>query len=403
MVKRNSAFGAKQTIAACTFLAAFALAPVASAQDDEPDEVQAEPEADSSDDEGDSGGSTVTRREAGDNVDFGAAAEGAKPAGGEPALNETHAVQSGDTLWDLCGKYLNSPWYWPKIWSYNPQISNAHWIFPGNELRFYPSDESLPTNVEVSRQMAMEDEPQAISSDDLVQTSGVIEVGKVAAGSFVGQHIGFVSVKQHEIAGQIVNSAREAQLLSDFDRAYVKLKSAAKKGEPYAVYRTLKPIEHPITGEPYGYVVEIIGGVSVVDTSPTVATVMVRPTYQPVERGDFVGPWPTTLGKRVEPTPSTANVKGYIVETLEAALNHVGEHHMVFIDRGRTHGVQVGNEVTVYHRGDGYTEEYEGLPNEPVGRLMIIDVQEETATAIVVRSFRELSVGDKIEMSSSSG
>src|SRR5438876_6556480 len=60
-----------------------------------------------------------------------------------PQVSETHAVQSGDTLWDLCSKYLNSPWYWPKIWSYNPQISNPHWIFPGNELRFYPSDENL--------------------------------------------------------------------------------------------------------------------------------------------------------------------------------------------------------------------------------------------------------------------
>src|SRR5262245_30348463 len=66
--------------------------------------------------------------------------KGAKGSAGEnpPQVSETHAVQSGDTLWDLCSKYLNSPWYWPKIWSYNPQITNPHWIFPGNELRFYP-------------------------------------------------------------------------------------------------------------------------------------------------------------------------------------------------------------------------------------------------------------------------
>lgn len=402
MAMRNSPFGAKVLIATSMFLAGSWVAPEARAQDDEgveEAEPEAEPEASSDEDMGEGEANPVTRREvSGDEVSMGA-----KPASGDPNLNETHSVQSGDTLWDLCGKYLNSPWYWPKIWSYNPQISNAHWIYPGNELRFYPSDESLPTNVEVSRQMAIEDEPQAISSDDLVQTSGVIEVGKVAAGSFVGQHIGFVSVKQHEIAGQIVNSVGEMQLLSDYDSAYVKLKSAAKKGEPYAVYRTLKAIEHPITGEPYGYIVEIIGGVTVTDTSPTVATVQVRPTYQPVERGDFVGPWPVTLGKRVEPSPNTVNVKGYIVETLESALTHVGEHHMVFIDRGRNQGVQVGNEAIVYRRGDGFTEEYDGLPNEPVGRLMIIDVQDETSTAVVVRSFMELGVGDKVEMSTSSG
>lgn len=390
MVKRNSANGVMSMIAMGALLAVGPFTSSARAQDGEVEE------ADTFEEEEGGVERPLPPRAVGDQVSTGPKTEGA-----DPSLNETHVVQSGDTLWDLCGKYLNSPWYWPKIWSYNPQISNAHWIYPGNELRFYPSDESLPTNVEVSRQMAIQDEPRAVSSEDLVQTSGVIEVGRVSAGSYVGQHIGFVSAKQHEIAGQIVNSAGEQQLLSDFDQAYVKLKSAAKKGEPYAVYRTLKAIEHPITGDPYGYIVEIIGGVSVVDTSPTVATVMVRPTFQPVERGDYVGPWPVTMGKRVEPTPNTANVKGYIVETLEAALLHVGEHHMVFIDRGRSHGVQVGNEAVVYHRGDGFTEEYDGLPNEPVGRLMIIDVQEETATAVVVRSFRELGVGDKIELSTS--
>ena len=53
-----------------------------------------------------------------------------------------------------------------------------------------------------------------------------------------------------------------APMPAAFDQAYVKLKSAAKKGELYAVYRTIKEIEHPITGEPFGYVVEVIGTAS---------------------------------------------------------------------------------------------------------------------------------------------
>src|SRR5688572_17280612 len=99
--------------------------------------------------------------------DFGGEAETPPPAGetaetaeadAPPSVGETHAVKAGDTLWDLCAKYLNSPWYWPKIWSYNPQITNPHWIYPGNELRFYPSDENLPTNVEVSQATEVPDE-----------------------------------------------------------------------------------------------------------------------------------------------------------------------------------------------------------------------------------------------------
>jgi hypothetical protein len=46
-----------------------------------------------------------------------------------------HTVRKGDTLWDLCARYYDNPYNWPKIWSYNPQIQNPHWIYPGDELR----------------------------------------------------------------------------------------------------------------------------------------------------------------------------------------------------------------------------------------------------------------------------
>ena len=54
------------------------------------------------------------------------------------AAPESYVIQRGDTLWDLSGKYLDSPWYWPKLWSYNPQVENPHWIYPGNPLRSGP-------------------------------------------------------------------------------------------------------------------------------------------------------------------------------------------------------------------------------------------------------------------------
>src|SRR5262249_13197606 len=51
---------------------------------------------------------------------------------------ELHVVRSGDTLWDICFYYFNDPWQWPKVWSYNPQITNPHWIYPGDLVRLVP-------------------------------------------------------------------------------------------------------------------------------------------------------------------------------------------------------------------------------------------------------------------------
>jgi hypothetical protein len=56
---------------------------------------------------------------------------------------DTYTVRPGDTLWDLSGRFLNNPWYWPKVWSFNPEITNPHWIDPGNVLRFCPGSDAV--------------------------------------------------------------------------------------------------------------------------------------------------------------------------------------------------------------------------------------------------------------------
>src|SRR6185295_9150078 len=77
--------------------------------------------------------------------------------------SQVHTVEKGDTLWDLSSKYLGSPWYWPKVWSYNPQIANPHWIYPGN-------GEETPARAE---QVTGDDDElqagQAVEGDDDVQ------------------------------------------------------------------------------------------------------------------------------------------------------------------------------------------------------------------------------------------
>lgn len=332
----------------------------------------------------------------------GAVAE-APSTGTPPQAAETHVVQPGDTLWDLCSKYLNSPWYWPKIWSYNPQLTNPHWIYPGNELRFYPSDENLPTQIASSREITAADEeldvPDTLDPEDLVTSVGSIRVGRTAPNSVWTSHIGYITKDAHARAGIIVNAESESYMLADYDRAYVEMKTPAKKGDQFAIYRPVREIEHPVTGEPFGYSVEIIGGLQVVDTSPKVATGLIAQAYRPIERGDYVGPWPDNFGTRIAPVPSSGEAKGYIVDTVGDVLGPIGEYSMVFIDRGRNHGVQRGNLFSVLDRGDGFTREVQGLPNEAVGELMVVDVQDAGATAIVTFALRELSVGDKIVMS----
>jgi hypothetical protein len=50
------------------------------------------------------------------------------------AAGTTHVVVKGDTLWDITGKYLGNPYQWPSVWQKNPQIKDAHWIYPGDSV-----------------------------------------------------------------------------------------------------------------------------------------------------------------------------------------------------------------------------------------------------------------------------
>src|SRR4029077_8146944 len=43
-------------------------------------------------------------------------------------IPDAYTVKRGDTLWGICDTFFQNPYQWPRIWSYNPQIQNPHWI-----------------------------------------------------------------------------------------------------------------------------------------------------------------------------------------------------------------------------------------------------------------------------------
>ncbi len=52
----------------------------------------------------------------------------------------SHVVRRGDTLWGICDEYYRNPYEWPRLWSYNPDLKNPNWIYPGDELRLKPTN-----------------------------------------------------------------------------------------------------------------------------------------------------------------------------------------------------------------------------------------------------------------------
>ena len=348
--------------------------------------------------------------------------------GGRGAVNapDTYVVRPGDTLWDLSGRFLNNPWYWPKVWSFNPEIDNPHWIEPGAVLHFYRASEESPARVEaVAAETGPAEEPAVeaprelddfsradlkapVSADDEeeVMVAGPNRIGYVAPRGRLVRRSAFVT--QHEVdgSGALTAAFNERTLLTNLDRCYATFKANAptRVGETYLVYRTERPIDHPVTGQRLGYQTKILGTARVVAVDAKAATVVLGQTFEEVQRGDLLGPWSEKLIRPVEMRPNARDVKGLIVAAQLDVITQMGENHIVFVNRGKADGVEEGNVFSVIRSGDPVGRDTNQvlddrtLPDETIGSLMVVDVKEGVSTALVTRSLSELLIGDRVEM-----
>ncbi|HSD20402.1 MAG TPA: LysM peptidoglycan-binding domain-containing protein, partial [Anaeromyxobacter sp.] len=342
-------------------------------------------------------------------------------AGGQPTP-DTYTIRHGDTLWDLSGRYLNNPWYWPKIWSYNPDIENPHWIYPGNLLKFFPSADEAPTRVEPIAEAEPEElapvrdledlsranltAPESIEEQDAVAVAGPYKIGYVAPRALLARHDTFVTPRELAESGAISAAFEEKLMLATLDKAYARFERRAgvKPGETYVVYKTERPIRHPRTNELFGWQSTVLGAAKVVAVDSKAATLVITHAFEPIERGAMLGPWTERFLRRVDRRANRRALEGMIVGGQVQVVTQLGEHHVVFIDRGAADGVEEGNVFTAVRAGDPYGRAPgapawdPSLPKEDVGEMLVIDVKERASAALVTRSMIELAVGDRVEM-----
>lgn len=322
-----------------------------------------------------------------------AGAEGAAPPA--QAAPESYVVQPGDTLWDLSERFLNNPWYWPKIWSYNPGLTNPNWIQPGTRIRFYPGATEEPVEVEPEETEEVEEDfvDVPLFEDEGVDAPRIADVN-----SDTGRREYFVTDEALKEAGRIRNSPEEKEMLSVFDSAYFDLDEKPEPGQLLQVFEVVRDLRHPVTGENLGKVVHTTGIARVdrVGDEQHLGTLVA--SWDAIGRGSYVGALENVDIQSVRPVPNEKDLKGYLVETARFPVRNIGQNHIVFIDRGQNDGVQVGNTFIVVRSGDPFTGELRGMQDEDIGRILVVDVGERGSTGVMLDTAREVVGGDRIEM-----
>lgn len=312
----------------------------------------------------------------------------------------TYLVQPGDTLWDLSRRFLGSPWFWPKIWSKNPQIQNPHWIFPGNRLVFQ-SGEMKPEKKELEDISTASADKRG--SDD-VSVAGAMLSAPTSTGLLIERRESFVDIQNVEQSGEIVRGTEGQALLSVGDRIYVRFKDdkdIKPESKPVlSIFRKVQSVYDPASGKLVGYMIRLHGTVEITAKNDKLFEGTINDAFFEIESGYLVGPF-IDHKVRVQIQRNESLVKGHVIRAT-TSVSLIGQYFQVFINRGSRHGLKQGNSFDLFRRGTLFREgdsiaRRDRRPREKIGRAVVIDVRRESCVAIVLQSSVEIFSGDEAE------
>lgn len=339
-----------------------------------------------------------------------------KKSGGIPEIVK---VERGDTLWDLCATHYNNPWVWPKVWSYNPQIQNPHWIYPGDQVRLRigggPSQPRSTINLGGGGRSAL--------GGGFVDRRSLVPRETV----FLRTQ-GYLDDPDKDVWGELVGSREEQMLLAEGNHVYMIMRPGVdlQLGQLLSVFRTIRnPEKVKGARKPPGEIVAFKGTVKIDQWDPKdrVARGRITESLDVIERGAKVGP----VGRRFEVIPPRRNETDVWARVLTSMYPHefVGQNQVVFIDKGSKDGLVPGNRLFVVRRGDSWRKtlstasktararvrtdvhdrvsvdytplegDPEDFPEEVVGELRVLETRELSSLTLVTSSTREIEPGDR--------
>lgn len=335
------------------------------------------------------------------------------------AVPEIYTIRKGDTLWDISDHYLDNPWQWPKLWSYNPDIRNPNWIYPGDRLRLRRGGEAL----------AAPGAPGATGG------AGGLGSGKKLlsnTGTITGETLflrdeAFIGDPAKDTWGEVVGAEQEQMMLSRGNRVYLDIRSGVEPqiGQELTIFEALrKPPAVDGARTPPGEIVRIKGSVKVItyDDKTRIAMGEITEATDAIERGAKVGEIEREY-RAITPTVANKTVWTRVLTSIHPHV-YMGQHQLVFLDKGSDDGLALGNRLLVVRRGDSWRKSLattkstardtlyidstepahvrtttlrrddKDFPDEIIAELRVLQVSQFSATAVIVETKKEIVVGD---------
>lgn len=319
----------------------------------------------------------------------------------------SHVVRHGDTLWALCDEYYKNPYEWPRVWSYNPQIRNPHWIYPGDEVRLRPGGGEGAAATARPGSSVLGNTPGGASLVDRRR--------QVANDTIFLRDQGWIRDPSDQVWGEVTGSSEDKMFLSDFDEVYLHVVTGheVRLGQELTIFR-------PIHTSAAGTIVQIQGTVRIDqwNAQDRVARAQIVETLNVIERGAKIGPIARSFA--VVPTRrNESDVQAHVLASVHPN-EFWGQNQVVFIDQGEAAGLKLGNRLFIIRQGDAWRrslvtpgagsrvspedekpmpamettpsskQDEANYPDEVVGELRVVALKKDTGTCVVTQSKLEI-------------
>lgn len=304
---------------------------------------------------------------------------------------DKYVVQVGDTLWDISATFLKDPWYWPEIWYVNPQVENPHLIYPGDVLAL--------TYVEGAPRVSnLQGSSYRLSPEARVTplTEAIKSVSHEAIASFLSR--GLVVEKSEVGSLPYVVATRGEHLIAAAGNTVYVRGNTAGVGARYNIVHIGDKLIDPDDNRLVGYQGIEVGSGTLRRTGDP-ATLEITDSKREAKQGDRLIPTSVEIPLNFFPKAPSGNINGQIMAVV-GGMQQIGQYQVVVMNRGITHGLAVGDVLTVWQKGGVVKDRIEGgkvrLPDEQAGTVMVFKTYDRISYGLVMEATEALHVLDYV-------
>lgn len=281
-----------------------------------------------------------------------------------PDAPEKYVVKKGDTLWDISGRFLAEPWFWPEVWRANPQIKNPHLIYPGDvvSLRYQDGKPILYVSrgdTTSERYVRLSPEIRSYRRDDAIPAIPVDAIQQFLSRPLV------VSEEEMEDWPYVVSSYEEHLVAGTGNTIYVRGLPEDLPAKRYAIYRKGDPYYSAADanksmtrytarrqeGTILGYEALYIGD-AVIQRPGDPASAVIANANREILVGDrLTVESDANINTNFVPHQPAREINGNIISVIDG-VSEIGQYQVVVLDVGANDGLEVGNIVGVYQSGE---------------------------------------------------